>query len=57
MPERPWYAVDWRKLALILVIPTALAAAFNVYMRLSPPSEFACVVKKNGEIVKASGEA
>ncbi len=53
MENRPWYAVSWRKLALVLMLPVTIAAAFSLYMWLHPPATLACVLNQNGALIKA----
>ncbi len=52
MMTRPWYAVDWRRLALILAIPVIISLTALVYNQLFA-HKVACVVEQNGELVKA----
>ncbi|MBD2019210.1 hypothetical protein H6F43_03300 [Leptolyngbya sp. FACHB-36] len=56
--KRSWYEIDWRKLAIISALLTAIACFPYVHAWLFPSPEVACVLERqNGEVVKAWNDA
>lgn len=54
--QRAWHEMDWRKMARLLAIPTILAVSLLIYTRLAPKPQVACVIERNGDLVKAWNE-
>ncbi|HEY9909377.1 MAG TPA: hypothetical protein V6D18_17440 [Thermosynechococcaceae cyanobacterium] len=54
---RAWYEIDWRTILLIGAVLLGVTALNHLFFYLNSPAEVACVLVRDGEPVKARGDA